>query len=371
MCCWIINISFLNNLNYFSFKKFIFEKKYMNCQNKILLIYTGGTIGMQKQPGSDMLVPFDFANIQEHIPELKLMDKKIEAISFDQPIDSSNIRPEHWKKMAHIILENYDKYAGFVILHGSDTMAYTASALSFMLENLSKPVILTGSQLPIGDLRTDAKENIITSIEIAGEYKNNKPVVPEVAIYFEFKLLRGNRTTKFSTDDFNAFHSPNYNPLATSGVYLKYYPHRILPPSTGIFEIHEQMDQNVFVLKIHPALTAAHLEQIIRIPGLKALILETYGAGNVLTEEWFLQILNKAITEYGILLINISQCIKGSISPYKYETGKKLMELGTINGKDLTLEAALTKTMYLLSKKMKPQAFKKAFERPIRGEMTE
>ncbi len=342
----------------------------MDCQNKILLIYTGGTIGMQKKPGSDLLVPFDFANIQEQIPELKLIEKEIDAVSFEQPIDSSNMRPRHWKKIAQIIKENYENYAGFVILHGSDTMAYTASALSFMLENLSKPVILTGSQLPIGDLRTDAKENIITSIEIAGEYKNGKAVVPEVAIYFEFKLMRGNRTTKFSTDDFNAFHSPNYNPLATSGVHLKYYTHRILPPSTGIFQVHENMDENIFALKIHPAINQAQLEQIINIPGLKALILETYGAGNVLTEKWFLETLKKAVDK-NIFLINISQCIKGSISPYKYETGKKLMELGALNGKDLTLEAALAKSMYLLSKKLPPAAFKKNFERPLRGEMME
>ncbi len=342
----------------------------MSCQNKILLIYTGGTIGMEKKPGSDILVPFDFANIREHIPELQLIDKEIDAISFEEPIDSSNIRPEHWQKIVRIIYDHYEQYAGFVILHGSDTMAYTASALSFMLENLSKPVILTGSQLPIGDLRTDAKENIITSIEIAGEYKEGKPKVPEVAIYFEFKLLRGNRTTKFSTDEFNAFASPNYNPLATSGVYLKYYTHRIFPPSTGIFGIHQQMDEHVFVLKIHPALTAVQLEQIINIPGLKAIILETYGAGNIITQKWVLDLLKKAVKK-NILLINISQCIKGNISPYKYETGKKLMELGTLNGKDLTLEAALTKTMYLLSKNLKYASFKKAFERPLRGEMTE
>ncbi len=343
----------------------------MKCQNKILLIYTGGTIGMQKQAETDSLVPFDFANIQEHIPELKLIDKQIDAISFEKPIDSSNIRKEHWQKMADIINENYDDYAGFVILHGSDTMAYTASALSFILENLSKPVILTGSQLPIGDLRTDAKENIITSIEIAGKYENEKPVVPEVAIYFEFKLLRGNRTTKFSTDDFNAFHSPNYNPLAMSGVHLKYYNHRILTPSTGLFHVHKEMDENVFLLRVHPALRASHLEQIIQIPDLKVLILETYGAGNVLTSEWFLSLLKKANKEKGIILINVSQCIKGSISPYKYETGKKLMKLGTLNGKDLTIEAALTKSMYLLSKNLGYSSFKKAFERSLRGELTE
>jgi len=342
----------------------------MNCHNKILLIYTGGTIGMQKHPETNSLIPFDFANIQEHIPELKLIDKEIDTVSFEKPIDSSNICSEHWVKMAQIIEDNYDKYDGFVILHGSDTMAYTASALSFMLENLSKPVILTGSQLPIGDLRTDAKENIITSIEIAGDYENGKPRVPEVAVYFEFKLLRGNRTTKFSTDDFNAFHSPNYNPLATSGVYLKYYNYRILPPSTGIFQVHKKMDKNVFSLKIQPALTQVHLEQIINIPGLKALILETYGAGNALTAEWFTSLLKEAVNEKNIILINISQCTKGSISPYKYETGKKIMELGSLNGKDLTIEAALTKTMYLLSKNMSYSSFKKAFERAIKGEMS-
>ncbi len=343
----------------------------MSCQNKILLIYTGGTIGMEKKPGSDILVPFDFANIQDRIPELKLIEKEIDSVSFEQPLDSSNIRPKHWQQIAQIIFDKYEDYAGFVILHGSDTMAYTASALSFMLENLSKPVILTGSQLPIGDLRTDAKENIITSIEIAGAYENGKPIVPEVAIYFEFKLLRGNRTTKFSTDDFNAFHSPNYNPLATSGVYLKYYKHRILPPSSGIFDIHKTMVDKVFTLKIHPALRQEHLEYFLDMPDLKALILETYGAGNALTEDWFLTALKKAIDTKNMKIINISQCIKGSISPYKYETGKKLMELGAINGKDLTLEAALTKTMYLLSKNLSYPAFKKAFERPIRGEMTE
>jgi len=343
----------------------------MNCQNKILLIYTGGTIGMQKEPETGSLVPFDFANIQEHIPELKLIEKEIDAISFDKPIDSSDVRPEHWQEMANIIYENYDKYSGFVILHGSDTMAYTASALSFMLENLSKPVVLTGSQLPIGDLRTDAKENIITSIEIAGEYRNNKPVVPEVAIYFEFKLLRGNRTTKFSTDEFNAFHSPNYSPLASSGVQLKYYSHRILPPSSGIFQIHKEMSKDVFILKVHPGINAVHLEQILNIPNLKVLILESYGAGNVLTEEWFLSLLKKAVEEKNIILINVSQCVRGSISPYKYETGKKLMELGTLNGKDLTIEAALAKTMYLLGKKLSPLSFKKTFERPLRGEMAE
>ncbi len=340
----------------------------MSFRNKILLIYTGGTIGMQKKPGEDTLIPFDFSTIQEQIPELKHINKQIDSISFEHPIDSSNTRIEHWQKMAKIIEDNYEDYDGFVVLHGSDTMAYTASALSFMLENLSKPVILTGSQLPIGDLRTDAKENIITSIEIAGSYKNEKPIVPEVAIYFEFKLLRGNRTTKLSTDDFNAFDSPNYNPLAKSGVYLKFYEHRILTPSTGIFNVQYNMNPNVMVYKIHPGIQEAHFRYMLETPDLKAVILETYGAGNALTEKWFLESLKKAIKK-NIHIINISQCLEGSISPYKYETGKKLMKIGAFNAKDMTIEAAVTKMMYLLEKKLSKKSLKKAFERSLKGEI--
>ncbi len=342
----------------------------MNFQNKILLIYTGGTIGMQRKPGSSTLVPFDFDTIEEQIPELKHIEKKIDSVSFDKPIDSSNTRIEHWQKIAKIIEDNYDDYDGFVVLHGSDTMAYTASALSFMLENLSKPVIITGSQLPIGDLRTDAKENIITSIEIAGNYKDGKPVVPEVAIYFEFKLLRGNRTTKFSTDDFNAFDSPNYNPLAKSGVYLKFYQHRILQIPTGIFNVHYDLKDDIIIYKIHPGITEQQFAHILETPNLKCIILETYGAGNALTNRWFIDKLQCAIKEKEIVIINVSQCLKGSISPYKYETGKKMMNVGVLNSKDMTLEAVLTKMMYLLGKKLTKKSLKKAFERSLRGEMS-
>jgi L-asparaginase len=338
--------------------------------NKILLIYTGGTIGMQKDLDTGTLVPFDFSKIKEKIPELQLIDKGIETISFEQPIDSSNVRPEHWQKIAGIIDAHHDNFDGFVILHGSDTMAYTASALSFMLENLSKPVILTGSQLPIGDLRTDAKENIITSLQIAGSYENGRPLVPEVCIYFEFKLLRGNRTVKASAEHFNAFDSPNYLPLAQSGVHLKFYKDRILPIPDGIFNVHKNLNEQVFILKVHPGTSKDYLSHIINLPHLKALILETYGSGNALTEDWFISILRKAVKEKGIHLVNVTQCQSGSIVPDKYETGRQLMSLGTFNGKDLTTEAALTKMMYLLGKKLSKKAIKAAFERPLRGEMT-
>ena len=343
----------------------------MLSKAKILLIYTGGTIGMKKDFSTGALKAFNFSKLLQRIPELKLLDCEIKTISFENPIDSSNMNPEKWVQLATIIEENYTLFDGFVVLHGSDTMSYTASALSFMLENLAKPIIFTGSQLPIGDLRTDAKENLITAIQIASLRQDGQAVVKEVCLYFEYKLYRANRTTKINAEHFKAFTSPNYPFLIASGVHLKMNSEFFLPVKDIMpFRVHKILDTNVIILKLFPGISEQVIDAVIAIPHLKGIVLETYGAGNAPTADWFLNVLQKAINK-GIHIINVTQCSGGSVRMGQYETSSALLEIGVISGKDITTEAAITKLMFLLGKNISSVDFKNQFEIALRGEIQE
>ncbi len=336
---------------------------------QILLIYTGGTIGMVQDYESGHLKAFDFEKLLEHIPELYQLECDIHSVSFAKPIDSSNMNLHHWKLLVSHVGKNYDRFDGFVILHGSDTMSYSASALSFMLENLGKPVIFTGSQLPIGDLRTDAKENLITSVQFASLQREGRPLIQEVCLYFENTLYRGNRTTKMNAEQFRAFDSPNFPVLGTSGVHLKVQEEYLWRSGKRKkFLPHTDLDNRVGLLKLFPGMHPEYIRSVLGTPDLKAVVLESYGAGNAPTDPWFIGLLEQAVSR-GLQVVNVTQCPGGSVLMGKYLTSAALRDMGLIDGKDITTEAALTKLMYLLGSGVSPTSFKTIFETSLRGEM--
>lgn len=339
--------------------------------SNLLLIYTGGTIGMIRENEKGSLKAFDFDQLLSKIPEIKLLEHQIDTISFEQPIDSSDFSIREYQKLAKIIFDNYDTYDGFVVLHGSDTMSYTASALSFMLENLSKPIIFTGSQLPIGDLRTDAKENLISSIQVAGLKQNGRQVVKEVGLYFEYKLYRANRTTKASAEQFEAFESPNYPHLIQSGVSLK-VNHSALKKIRKIkpLVLHTELEEKILLLKLFPGLDASVFKALMDIQDVKGIILESFGSGNFKTDDWFVEGIRSKINQ-GTPVVNVTQCIGGEVQMGKYYTSQKLQKIGVITGNDMTTESALAKMMYLLPKRLSMRVFKTIFETSLRGEVSE
>lgn len=341
-----------------------------NTESSILIIYTGGTIGMVENPKTGVLEPFDFGYLNHNIPELQHIGCNITIEQFTPPIDSSAIKPDLWAKVALMIQENYDRYDGFVVLHGTDTMAYTASALSFMLKYLTKPVILTGSQLPISKLRTDGKENLITAIEIAAATINGHPRVPEVCIFFENHLMRGNRTTKINAENFNAFRSFNYPVLARAGIHIKYEPALIRKADREKpLKPHFLFDTNVVILTLFPGIQESIVTSLLHVPGLKAVVLKTFGSGNAPQKEWFIRQLKEA-TERGIVIVNITQCTSGGVEMERYETGMHLLEAGVISGYDSTPECAVTKLMFLLGHGLSVEEVRQKMNSPLAGEIT-
>jgi len=338
---------------------------------RILIIYTGGTIGMIEDPDSHALRPFDFTHLIENVPKVKMLDYVIDNYQFTPPIDSSDMNTGYWHDMARIIEKSYDEYDGFVVLHGTDTMAYTASALSFMLGNLSKPVIITGSQLPIGEVRTDGEENLITALQIAAARDTEGlPMVREVAILFENYLWRGNRSTKRSADNFNAFKSNNYPALARIGLGIEYDRDALARPATGLpLVVRYDFDPAVTVLMLHPGLDERALRHTLATPGIKGVVMRTYGAGNCPTAPWFIEAIREAL-DRGIVILNVTQCVNGSVRANRYVSGDTLTSMGVVSGHDITFEAAITKMMHLFGQKLRPDEVRFRLTIPLAGEMT-
>ena len=343
----------------------------MKNKPSILIIYTGGTIGMVQKTVSGVLVPVKFDHIQEEVPDLNRLGYNLQVVTFSPPIDSSNMTPAIWIKIANTIERNYNKYDGFVILHGTDTMAYTASALSYMFENLEKPIVLTGAQLPIGILRTDGKENLITAIQIAAAKKNGIAIVPEVCVYFNSKLFRGNRISKRHADDFSAFSSVNYPSLANAGVEIKYFSENIHHSANkGLLKVRTHFDENVVVLKFFPGMGRVVFENILNIPGLKGVVLESFGSGNIPTNRWMISQIKNAIKRK-IIFLNITQCQGGAVNMGRYSTGNELENAGVVSGKDMTTEAAITKLMFLLGQGLEQEEIKWHLNKSLIGEISE
>lgn len=317
---------------------------------KVLLIYTGGTIGMVENPETGAHEPLDFQHLASHVPELYQIHVRVSTYQFEEPLDSSNINPTHWARMAKIIVDKYEQYDGFVILHGTDTMAYSATALSYILDGLNKPVVFTGSQLPIGVLRTDGKENLLTSIEIAAARDRiGLPMVPEVCIFFQSMLLRGNRAKKISAEHFNAFQSPNYPPIAEVGVHINYAHHYIRHAISGdsVLKPHYDFNSDIVVLRLFPGISQSMVNSLLNVPNLKGVVLESFGTGNAMTAQWFIGELESAVRR-GIVIVNVSQCVGGSVEMGRYDTGNQMLNVGVVGAADMTTEAAIVKLMFLL-----------------------